>query len=742
MSTDVTIFGISPRQAYNRHYAFVDVVATLVNRRLLPVTNPIEEFPSRGNVHVDESFWIPPVGTGALWRVRRTDEPGERTAEFSAIARGRPGPLEIISVPVVSATPDTVREFLVSGVTLGYAPADTLLIELDDGVVIGPVKCEPLTTPGAEGFRCRPDAFAELLLRWDTIQVLEPFPVREYRRIFTSYLDLPASAGWYDAAEFGDCVRAVVKYAAPALGDPPFLTRRQLVQLSRALSDAQFPEKLSARARRVAAALESAALTRDQLDAVIPAALANETVKRELDEVRAQVRAEEAARVSDEEAAARRRIAELKKSAKDVEAKLVQLHKQVVAAEREGAAAAERVVEQIRQRFAEAANDPAGVLASVALLRPFLAPAIPPIPADSNDGPHAPIGGSGTGSASRERTPSRALVVARLDNREALVSGDLSSSAVIGEDPSTAVQLCARLADELRANGLVVGSARLVARDVIAAGLAGQMPVFAGSIATLVASTCAVSCAGGAAQVLRVPVGLLDDSGFRDCLDETILRTRGSETLSALVVEGLNRSAFEVYGEALREMVAERVMGIRDRAPALVVLGTLATGPAALPATPALCELGPIIDTDTLTLSTAVTGPAPHGQRVSSSLWRTWATGARRIEAGSSDISALCSAMAGEESLLWKRVVAVAHACLQALADASPVGTPAQALVAGWLLPRAAAAGVPPSAYEAALRDAGVAVSGTEVDPRVTKLLARLGRAASAAASDLSGAST
>lgn len=111
---------------------------------------------------------------------------------------------------------------------------------------------------------------------------------------------------------------------------------------------------------------------------------------------------------------------------------------------------------------------------------------------------------------------------------------------------------CGVIANNLQACGVVKNDAKRYARLILAAVIAGQLIQFKGSTADLMADAAAAAVGGAIFHEWRVPVGLLSEDAATDCLEAV------SESSGCLLLKGANRSAFEVYGSAIRDLVARR----------------------------------------------------------------------------------------------------------------------------------------------------------------------------------------
>lgn len=682
----ISVFGVSMGEHWKGGFAFVDVLATIEGRIAKPVLNPKEAFPTEGNIYVDKAHWIPDRGAGAVWKVKQTRDPpeGERHALFSAVARGRVGPLEVIPISATASQPDEVRRLLLTGISLGYAPGNSVLLHTTDSVVIGPVRCDHSLSVGPAGVIVKADALADLLGRWDRIDDLLPFRTNwhGHPRTFTSMLDLPQATGFWDCADLSDCIRTVMKFASAAKTDGLSLTKKQIDLLATTLASDDTPRKMAARASRVIQALRLAASTVDELEVVAAFLLSSSAVQSELARIRDDARLEEQRRIAAEESEAKARVAQLVRKEREVRDRVAEAARQLKDGSRKAQGVVDTLIQRMRQRATEAGRDPAEAFANAAVLKAIL---------QTSDQVGLTV--EANGSVGGDDQP---VITSRSDALTQLESG-------------------------LRSAGFVQGSAHAVAREVLAASLAGQLLTFTGSLGMLVCDVVAQTLAGGRVVRVSIPVGLLSSAEFTRCLDETVSASQTSDTLSALIIQGINRSALEVFADKLVSVVVDRQFASSDRAPHVLLLATAVSGPGALPIQPSLCELGPIIDTDTLSLASADAGKV-QARAAPKTVWSEWTTKPTAgVDLGS--VNELAKRMGGPDSLLWRRTLQGAFAHLSMLDDHSPP-TPLQSLAFGWLLPRAELCGVGQDQLPPEMKQG--LVDSREPDSRIAKLFGRL----------------
>ena len=132
----------------------------------------------------------------------------------------------------------------------------------------------------------------------------------------------------------------------------------------------------------------------------------------------------------------------------------------------------------------------------------------------------------------------------------------------------------------LESLGVKRSSAEPLALECIAALLVGQIPYFSGVHGGRVAEACATALAAQDTLALTVPVGLIAPNELRQHLN-SLLRGEGQH-LSCLILDGINRSAFDAFGDSLVDFTSRRRSG-DSSSRALVTMATVTDGPASLP---------------------------------------------------------------------------------------------------------------------------------------------------------------
>lgn len=247
---------------------------------------------------------------------------------------------------------------------------------------------------------------------------------------------------------------------------------------------------------------------------------------------------------------------------------------------------------------------------------------------------------------------------------------------------SSIEEVLSQLTANFKASGLILGSAKELAKEILAGLRAGEVIVFSGALAFNVVTACiqAITATKQPPTVIHIPIGLLNGQQFDEYLWNVIRKTKLSGNVCAIILEGINRSALEGYGQALHQIITQRLLGQIDPAPHIVFFGTLIEGLVALPSPMELCEFGPIFDTNVLGWRSQFRSTEYQTGVISSSLWQSWIT-------ETSDSSQNLSEEIFQKSPfcnnpLWQQCVQKAS---QYLDNQLP------SLAFGWLVPRAVA---------------------------------------------------
>ncbi|KPA09470.1 hypothetical protein MHK_010302 [Candidatus Magnetomorum sp. HK-1] len=233
----------------------------------------------------------------------------------------------------------------------------------------------------------------------------------------------------------------------------------------------------------------------------------------------------------------------------------------------------------------------------------------------------------------------------------------------------------------LKAIGLIKIKARQLANEILAGLGAGSLIMFSGSLSRFLAETCAKSIAAkNEIQVLHIPVGLLDGYQFHQELSHCLDLALHSDYLTAIIFEGINLSAFECYGQTLRQIITNRLITNNDSYNHIACFATLAEGLAGLPLTKEFCELGPIFDTDLLGWGAKGISGKAHGGTISKTNWNHWINSCPKSEIPES-LQTLFEEMS-DVSQLWKISIRKTSQFLQK-------ENPLESMGFAWLMQRA-----------------------------------------------------
>jgi len=218
-----------------------------------------------------------------------------------------------------------------------------------------------------------------------------------------------------------------------------------------------------------------------------------------------------------------------------------------------------------------------------------------------------------------DTTPTTSIATAAIGVIPVLQAEPLVSTEVSVWPQNTSI--VEHLERNILAAGLLSRSAKSLAREVLAGLGAGQLVTFRGSVAPLIAELCAQTIAAQSAWMTRIPVGMLSSNDLGHLINSFLAESRSQDSMRVLIIDGLNRSALEVFGSELSSLIGRRLLNLAPSAPRLHLLGTVVDGPSALPIGPGLCELGPILDVDALNWSPKGAQGTIEGTFVPSTVW-------------------------------------------------------------------------------------------------------------------------
>jgi hypothetical protein len=242
------------------------------------------------------------------------------------------------------------------------------------------------------------------------------------------------------------------------------------------------------------------------------------------------------------------------------------------------------------------------------------------------------------------------------------------------------------ISSNLQIIGLKKTAALTFAEEITAAVLAGQIVFFKGAFSTEVARLCAISVAGGDSFRVSVPIGL--DDG--ECLRAAIAEAVGSSALgiSAVAMEGVNRSAIELFEDALLDLSSGPHARPFVAKGYSCIFASVLQGPASLPIDPNYLELGPMFYLDYLDWRPAL--PAKSATILGTispkqfDEMRGLITGAA---AEDEEPLRLLRKHSPKKTPRLERTVLAAYRALHAFKRSVPGPSALQSLAYGWLLP-------------------------------------------------------
>lgn len=177
------------------------------------------------------------------------------------------------------------------------------------------------------------------------------------------------------------------------------------------------------------------------------------------------------------------------------------------------------------------------------------------------------------------------------------------NKSVIGDsfiDLNNKQEITSHLEQNLKHLGIKLQHARLVAKEVITALASGQLATLQGSLAFSVAERCAACLSGGNYKIIKIPFGSIESLSLEAIVCKILEESKSTNNPISIILEGINRSAFEMYGSYVRQFILERIMQFNEELHSIFMFATINDGPSMLPIGPEILELGPLISIDSL----------------------------------------------------------------------------------------------------------------------------------------------
>ena len=313
-------------------------------------------------------------------------------------------------------------------------------------------------------------------------------------------------------------------------------------------------------------------------------------------------------------------------------------------------------------------------------------------------------------SAVTEARPARAITLEKLRGNDR----DGDSVALRQMD-----EIVGAVTTNLECLGMKKSSAEPLALECIAAFIAGQMPYFGGMFGKRVAEACAMALAAQDTYVLTVPVGITGPHEFRRQLGSLSVIER--QDVGCIIIDGINRSALDTFGECLVELVSCLRSGDHPSR-SILIMATLTDGPASLPLSIEHVSLGPVFYTDSLDWrSRSKAGAQMSFGGILAQVWQEASSVAESTTPDSEEALRLLGEFVPFANPLLRGTVLSAFRTLSALRNNRAGPTTLQSLSFGWLAPLCIAASTLGEAVDQEF-DQGI-VDGTAPDIRLANLL-------------------
>jgi hypothetical protein len=321
------------------------------------------------------------------------------------------------------------------------------------------------------------------------------------------------------------------------------------------------------------------------------------------------------------------------------------------------------------------------------------------------------------------KTPSGNAVI--VENAAPILVEPLVQRADIGSTTaSTFATIAAPLSAMFQNLGLKASAAEILAEEVCAALIMGQVVFLKGAYATEAARACASLLCHGNAYRLALPLGLQKADDLRRSVQSQVVVD--NQQLTAVVIEGINLVAFEICKDVLSDLATDGAPSATGEIGGAFVIATIVQGIASLPVEASYLELGPVLDLDYLDWRSK--RPVARDATVLT-LSRAAALAVRTtLTAKSVDTDEPQKLV---QSFQPKRNPRIEHTVLSAftaLATCRKTGvrpSALQSLAFGWLLPLWVVQAAPKSEVDIQI-DGGKCDADTP-DPRLTLLLEELG---------------
>lgn len=262
----------------------------------------------------------------------------------------------------------------------------------------------------------------------------------------------------------------------------------------------------------------------------------------------------------------------------------------------------------------------------------------------------------------------------------------VESKSVIDDsvlDLNTKEEIVSHLEQNLKQLGVKHQHARLVAKEVVIALASGQLVTLQGSLALSVAERCAACLVGGNYKLIKIPFGCIESRSLEEIVCDLFEESKSTNRPIAIIFEGINRSAFEVYGSYVRQFIIERIMQFNTELHSIFMFATINDGPAMIPIGRETLELGPLITVDSLRWTNKAPTSVSLGSVSKTTFAEEFYFDKIEYELEDSIVPEWLQILGGP---LWRRMLLRTNSISMEL---SPSTDPFESTLFGWIIPLA-----------------------------------------------------
>lgn len=272
------------------------------------------------------------------------------------------------------------------------------------------------------------------------------------------------------------------------------------------------------------------------------------------------------------------------------------------------------------------------------------------------------------------------------------------------ESPDDAVRSIAR---NLHACGINRTDAKNFAEEVLASISASQCCFFGGQFATRVAHACSDALAFGSSIEVSIPIGLTEPGYFSEAIGNFV--SNNDSGVDCLVVEGINRSAFDAIGDDLVQVLVDQRIGPAAEERGIIVFATIADGASSLPVARAYSSLGAIFYVDLLGWQMRqIKAREPVSGLLTKGAWSQLVSLKQSVKSDDEEVDRLLDMCGTKDDPLIRSTFIDSMKVLFALKSEESQITPLQSLNFGWVMPSGLTEGIGAEVVEQELDDGRV----------------------------------